>query len=69
MVNLNAKYRETLEVLSKQIPFEPEICIVLGSGLGDFVDKVETVKSVPTSSLPNYPASTVQGHQCYLHFA
>jgi len=69
MVNLNSKYRETLEVLSKQISFEPEICIVLGSGLGDFADKVETVVSIPTSSLPNYPISTVQGHQGYLHFS
>ncbi len=69
MINLNAKYSETLETLSKLIPFEPEICIVLGSGLGDFADKVETVKSIPTSSLPNYPVSTVQGHQGYLHFS
>lgn len=69
MVNLNAKYRETLQELAKQIPFEPEICIVLGSGLGDFAEKIETQKSIPTSSLPHYPKSTVQGHQGYLHFS
>ena len=69
MINMNAKYRSTLEAVSKLIPFEPEICIVLGSGLGDFADKVETVKSIPTSSLPEYPKSTVQGHQGFLHFA
>ena len=69
MKNLNARYRATVEALSKQIPFEPEICLILGSGLGDFAQKVELVKSIPTSSLPNYPASTVQGHQGFLHFA
>lgn len=69
MINMNAKYRETFEVVAKQIPFEPEICIVLGSGLGDFADKVETVKSISAASLPNYPKSTVQGHQGYLHFS
>ena len=69
MINMNAKYRETLEAVAKQIPFEPEICIVLGSGLGDFADKIETVKSISTSSLPNYPTSTVQGHQGFLHFS
>ncbi|MEW6194853.1 MAG: purine-nucleoside phosphorylase [Bacteroidota bacterium] len=69
MVDLNAKYRETLQQLVKQIPFEPEICIVLGSGLGDFAEKVETIKSIPTSSLPHYPKSTVQGHQGFLHFS
>ena len=69
MINMNAKYRETFEAVAKQIPFEPEICIVLGSGLGDFADKVETEKSISTTSLPNYPKSTVQGHQGYLHFS
>jgi purine-nucleoside phosphorylase len=69
MINLNEKYRDTLEFLTKQIPFEPEICIVLGSGLGDFAEKVDTVKSFSTAALPNYPKSTVQGHQGFLHFA
>lgn len=69
MVNLNAKYREIVETIKNDIPFEPEICIVLGSGLGDFAEKVETVKSFSTSSLPGYPKSTVEGHQGFLHFS
>jgi purine-nucleoside phosphorylase len=69
MINLNAKYRDTFETIVKQIPFEPEICVILGSGLGDFAEIVETVKSIATSSLPGYPLSTVQGHQGYLHFS
>lgn len=69
MININDQYRATYETLAKQIPFEPEICVVLGSGLGDFAEKVDTIKSIPTSSLPNYPVSTVQGHHGYLHFA
>lgn len=69
MVNLNDKYRAIVEKIKEEIPFEPEISIVLGSGLGDFASKVETVKSFPTSSLPGYPKSTVEGHQGYLHFS
>lgn len=69
MINMNFQYRSTYEELAKQIPFEPEICVVLGSGLGEFAEKVETVKSIATSSLPNYPKSTVQGHQGFLHFS
>ena len=69
MKNLNTLYRDTLETLARQIPFEPEICLILGSGLGEFAQKVEPVKSIPTASLPNYPKSTVQGHQGYLHFS
>ncbi|MCX7876236.1 MAG: purine-nucleoside phosphorylase [Melioribacteraceae bacterium] len=69
MINMNAQYRSTYEELVKQIPFQPEICLVLGSGLGEFANKVNTVKSIPTSSLVNYPKSTVEGHQGYLHFS
>lgn len=69
MINLNNKYRATFEALAKLIPFEPEICIVLGSGLGDFASKIETETSIKTSSLPMYPTSTVQGHEGYLHFS
>jgi purine-nucleoside phosphorylase len=69
MVNVNAKYSYLIEEIRKQIPFVPEICIVLGSGLGDFAGKVETIKSIVTSSLPGYPKSTVQGHEGYLHFS
>lgn len=69
MVDLNAKYREIVETIKNDLPFEPEICIVLGSGLGDFAEKIETVKSFSTSSLPGYPKSTVEGHQGYLHFS
>ncbi|MGE5409939.1 MAG: purine-nucleoside phosphorylase, partial [Clostridiales bacterium] len=66
---MNSEYSEIISLLKKQIPFEPEICIILGSGLGDFAEKVETIKSVPAGSLPGYPASTVVGHSGFLHFS
>lgn len=69
MINLNSKYREIVESIKNEIPFEPEICIVLGSGLGDFAEKIETIKTFSTANLPSYPKSTVQGHQGYLHFS
>ncbi|MEW6653816.1 MAG: purine-nucleoside phosphorylase [Bacteroidota bacterium] len=69
MINVSAKYREAYNAVANQMPFEPEISVVLGSGLGDFAEKVETVKSISTASIPNYPVSTVQGHEGYLHFS
>lgn len=36
--------------------------IILGSGLGDFVDELNIVTSIETSELVGYPQSTVQGH-------
>lgn len=69
MLELENKYKLLIETLRKEIPFEPEIALILGSGLGDFADSIEKVKSIPTSSLPGYPASTVEGHKGFLHFA
>ncbi len=69
MIDLNFKHSDLLKKLFDEAPFEPEFAVVLGSGLGNFAEKVNTVKSIPTSSLPGYPVSTVQGHQGFIHFA
>lgn len=36
--------------------------IILGSGLGDFANELNTVTSIDTSELESYPHSTVPGH-------
>jgi purine-nucleoside phosphorylase len=40
----------------------PETAIVLGSGLGHFVDGLHEGVSMPYSALPHWPASNVAGH-------
>ena len=40
----------------------PRLGLVLGSGLGDFADKVEDRISIAYSEIPNFPLSTVAGH-------
>ncbi len=69
MINISEKYRKLAKTLKNEAPFVPEIAIILGSGLGDFAEKIETLKSIPTSSLPGYPVSTIEGHKGYIHFA
>lgn len=69
MKELNEKYSDLIKHLQDEIPFVPEVALILGSGLGDFADSIEKVKSIPTTSLPCYPESTVEGHKGYLHFA
>ena len=69
MINMKLKYKDLLSYLQRESPFKPEICLILGSGLGDFADNIDVLKSIPTSEIPNYPTSTVQGHKGYLHFA
>lgn len=43
-------------------PF-PKTAIVLGSGLGDFADALETTRALATRDIPGYHPSTVEGHR------
>lgn len=69
MIDLNFKYKNLLRFLEEEKPFTPELAIILGSGLGDFAENVKTIKTIPTTSLPDYPPSTIEGHAGKIHFA
>ncbi len=42
--------------------FNPEVGVVLGSGLGDFASEIEVAYTIDYSQIPNFPRSTVAGH-------
>ncbi|MGE5222619.1 MAG: purine-nucleoside phosphorylase [Omnitrophica WOR_2 bacterium] len=54
---------ETVKALKARTEHNPRIAIILGSGLGALADTVEKANFVPYSELPNWPVSTVVGHQ------
>ena len=63
------KILETADFIkSKTGSFEPEVGIVLGSGLGGLVDVIDIQYSIPYAEIPNFPVSTVKGHQGKLIF-
>jgi purine-nucleoside phosphorylase len=47
---------------------EPQIAVVLGSGLGAFADELSDPISIPYSEIPGWPASTAVGHSGKLVF-
>jgi purine-nucleoside phosphorylase len=69
VLDLNFKYQELIKFFEENSPFKPELAIILGSGLGDFADSVDTKKSFLTSELPGYPESTIIGHAGKIHFS
>ena len=69
MVDLDKKYYSLIDSLKTQIPFTPDIALILGSGLGEFAERTKIIKTIPTNELPNYPLSTVEGHKGFIHFA
>lgn len=61
--------KETVKYIQEKIgDFKPEIGIVLGSGLGELADEYCDIK-INYKDIPNFPESTVKGHQGNLVFA
>lgn len=61
--------KESVEYLKRKISgFEPEVGIVLGTGLGGLVNEIEVVHSIMYASIPNFPISTLEFHSGKLIF-
>ena len=59
----------TTEYIKKKISdFEPEIGIILGTGLGGLVNDIEIVHKLMYSNIPNFPISTLEFHSGRLIF-
>ncbi|WP_028125360.1 purine-nucleoside phosphorylase [Eremococcus coleocola] len=56
-------FAKTIDYLISQGVDSPEIALVLGSGLGDMVDEFEDSIKIPYENIPNFPVSTVKGHE------
>lgn len=50
------------DAVRKVTDFEPDIALVLGSGLGAFADNIRVETEVSYSDIPGFPVSTVPGH-------
>jgi len=60
---------ETVEYIKRKTEnFEPEIGIVLGTGLGGLVNEIEVAYSLMYSNIPNFPISTLEFHSGKLIF-
>jgi len=54
---------QAAEVVRTQISIKPKTGMILGSGLGELADMVDQATVIPVAEIPNWPASTVVGHQ------
>jgi len=50
------------EGIKQVIGSVPDTAIILGSGLGSFVDAMSIESATPYSDIPNFPQTTVSGH-------
>jgi purine-nucleoside phosphorylase len=60
--------KETVSFIKARVPETPETGIILGTGLGGLVREIETAKELGYREIPNFPVSTVEGHDGKLIF-
>jgi purine-nucleoside phosphorylase len=68
MIIDQTRIKETVDYIEAKIEIQPDIAIILGSGLGAVVDLLEGAVHIPYSDIPNFPVSTVKGHSGRLAF-
>jgi purine-nucleoside phosphorylase len=62
------KVQETVAFIQNKTNFSPEYGVILGSGLGSFVEEIIVAFTLPYTEIPNFPVSTVVGHKGALLF-
>ena len=56
------QYRQAADYIRAHLTGQPEVCLVLGSGLGRLADEVEDAVRIPYADIPGFPRSTVASH-------
>ena len=60
---MNQELEKIYASVEKKISFRPEAALILGSGLGNFAEKVQIVETLDYKDIEGFPVSTVPGHK------
>ena len=63
MTKVYEKLQRCLKSIEDKIPFRPRLALVLGSGLGDYAERIEIEASIDYHEITDFPVSTVSGHK------
>lgn len=61
-MNYLQKIKESSKYIKENVAKQPEIGIILGSGLGGLADLIEDPIMLDYKDIPGFPVSTVEGH-------
>jgi len=61
-MTLSSRIQNAIDYIRTRTGLQPQIGMILGSGLGDFADTLEDRQVIPFSDIPDFPAATVPGH-------
>jgi purine-nucleoside phosphorylase len=62
------KINQSVRFILEKVGNAPEVGIILGTGLGGLVREIEVTHILEYQNIPNFPVSTVEGHQGKLIF-
>lgn len=62
-MTLFQKLEEAAEYIKKQRDIRPQVGVVLGSGLGAFVDQIQDKVTLAYDDIPHFKQTTVEGHE------
>src|SRR4051794_3922122 len=68
MSSLIDNLQETVAFIRQKYPRTPQVGIVLGSGLGNFLNEVSARTAIDYEDIPHFPVATVAGHAGQLVF-
>lgn len=63
MPNLSERIENAYQFIRSKTAAKPAMGLVLGSGLGDFCERIENQTVIPFSEIPDFPTATVEGHR------
>ena len=62
MIGMFEKLEETVAFVRQRTDLQPTVGVILGSGLGQLVDRMQDQVAIDYRDLPHFPAPTVAGH-------
>ena len=68
MEGLKEKIKESTGFIRKKTTLEPELGIILGTGLGQLAESIQVEASISYEEIPHFPVSTVESHAGRLIF-
>ena len=63
MTKVYERLQRCYKSIEDRIPFRPRLALVLGSGLGDYAERIKIEASIDYHEITDFPVSTVSGHK------